>query len=133
MSLGIFKNLQIDEAIQSYYESSPLKQNTIFVLSLRLWFEYEADCAELYNLLTSEEIDVPYFRFINVELVTDDPLKLKSWMNRMSSVLPKYKNNIEIEKKFRVDKESSRPNTMTVTYTGLPVYKKLVGDGSKWV
>lgn len=99
MSLGIFKNLQIDEAIQSYYESSPLKQNTIFVLSLRLWFEYEADCAELYNLLTSEEIDVPYFRFINVELVTDDPLKLKSWMNRMSSVLPKYKNNIEIEKK----------------------------------
>lgn len=133
MSLGIFKNLQIDEAIQSYNESSPLKQNAIFVLSLRLWFEYEGDCAELYNLLTSEEIDSPYFRFIDVELVTDNPLKLKSWMNRMSSVLPKYKNNIEIEKKFRVDKESSRSNIMTVTYTGLPVYKKLVGDGSKWV
>lgn len=133
MSLDLFKNLQIDEVIRTYHESNPLRQNTIFVLSLRVWFEYECDCAELYKLLTSEEIDNSYFRYFDIELVTDNTIKLDSWMNKMSTILSKYKNSIKLDKQFRVDEESSRPNIMTVTYTGLPVYKKLVGDGSKWV
>lgn len=133
MSLDLFKNLQIDEVIRTYHESNPLKQNTIFVLSLRVWFEYERDCAELYKLITSEEIDNSYFRYFDIELVTDNTIKLDSWMNKMSTILSKYKNSIKLDKQFRVDEESSRSNIMTVTYTGLPVYKKLVGDGSKWV
>lgn len=133
MSLDLFKNLQIDEVIRTYHESNPLKQNTIFVLSLRVWFEYERDCAELYKLLTSEEIDNSYFRYFDVELVTDDTIKLDSWMNKMSTILSKYKNSIKLDKQFRVDEESINLNIMTITYTGLPIYKKLVGDGSKWV
>lgn len=133
MSLDLFKNLQIDAVIQSYYESNPLNRDPILVLSLRVWFEYESDCTELYKLLTLEEINSPYFRYFDIELATDSSLKLDSWMNKMSSVLSKYKNSIELDKQFRVDEESINLNIMTITYTGLPIYKKLVGDGSKWV